>query len=83
MPVATTVKDAVCPETTVFAVGWVVIVGAMAAITVKAAFDEVTVPALFATTTLNCAPLSAATVTGVTYVADVAPAMLIPPLRHW
>ena len=56
-------------------VGWVVIVGATAADTVNAAFDEVTDPALFVTTTLNCAPLSAAIVTGVTYVADVAPAI--------
>lgn len=42
--------------------------------------DEITVPALFATTRLSCASFPATTVAGVTYVA---PAIATPPLCHW
>jgi hypothetical protein len=64
--VATTLKDAVCPEVTVRLAGSVVIEGATAAgFTVSVAALLVTLPAELLTTTVNCAPLSELLVGGV------------------
>jgi hypothetical protein len=66
VPVATTVKLAVCPAVTVWLAGGVVIVGTTAAaLTVSVAAALVTVPAVLLTTTANVAPLSTVVVAGV------------------
>jgi hypothetical protein len=60
------VNVAVCPATTVWLVGWVVIVGATTdTFTVSVAAALVTVPAVLLTTTRNVDPLSDVAVTGV------------------
>src|SRR5258707_3137279 len=82
LPVATTVKLAVCPAVTVWLTGCAVIVGATAAaFTVSAAAALVTVPAVLLTTTAKLAPLSEV-VTGVVELAAVAPAMVTTVLCH-
>ncbi len=63
MPVATTVKVAVCPAVTVWFAGCVAIDGGK--FTVNVAMLLVTFPAELLTVTVNCEPLSAAIVTGV------------------
>src|SRR5260221_11957068 len=66
VPVATTVKLAVCPAVTAWLAGCMVIVGATAAaFTVSAAAPLVTVPAVLLTTTRKVAPLSDVVVAGV------------------
>ncbi len=50
--------------------------------TVRVAASLVTPPALFLTTTVNCAPLSAVVVAGVVWVEAVAPAMFTPFFCH-
>ncbi|EFK95336.1 membrane protein [sediment metagenome] len=52
------------------------------AFTVNVATLDVALPALFATTTLNCEPLSPITVAGVVYVATVAPEIFTAFFRH-
>ena len=67
MPVAVTVKDAVCPAVTVSLAGCVVIDGADAdALTVKVAAPLVVLPTELLTNTVNRAPLSELVVAGVT-----------------
>jgi hypothetical protein len=66
VPLATTVKLAVCPAVTVWFTGCVEIAGATGAgFTVSVAEALVTVPAVFVTTTANAAPLSDIVVAGV------------------
>jgi hypothetical protein len=66
VPLATTVKLAVCPAVTVWFTGCVVIAGATGAgFTVSVAAALVTVPAVFVTTTRNADPLSEVVVAGV------------------
>jgi hypothetical protein len=43
----------------------------------------VVLPALFVSTTVNCAPLSEAVVAGVEYIGEVAPLIATPFLFHW
>ena len=52
------------------------------ALTVSVATLLVMLPAELLTTTLNCAPLSAAVVAGVVYEGEVAPLMFAPFFRH-
>ena len=63
VPLAVTLKDAVCPTVTVMLAGGVVIVGAE--FTVKVAAELVTDPAVLVTVTVKSEPLSPATVAGV------------------
>lgn len=63
VPVATTLKVAVCPTATVWLAGWVVIVGGV--LTVKVAGALVTVPPVLVTVTVKWEPLSPLTVAGV------------------
>jgi len=63
VPDAVTEKVAVCPAVTVWLAGCVVIAGGT--LTVRVAALLVTLPTELLTTTLNCAPLSAAVVAGV------------------
>ena len=66
VPVAVTLKVAVCPTATVLLAGWEVIEGATpAAVTVSVAALLVTLPKLFVTVTVNFAPLSPLVVAGV------------------
>jgi hypothetical protein len=66
VPIAATVKVAVWPAVTVWLAGCVVIDGATgAALTVSIATLLVTLPTKLLSTTVNCAPLSAAVVAGV------------------
>jgi len=84
VPLAATLKVAVCPAVTVWLAGCVAIVGATtAAFTVSVAELLVAFPAAFVITTLKVAPLSAVVVTGVVYVEDVAPAIAEPFFCHW
>jgi len=56
VPVAVTLKVAVCPAVTLWLAGWVVIVGATAAaLTVRVAMLLVALPAVLLTSTVNCA----------------------------
>ena len=63
MPVAATMKVAVCPEVAVWLTGCVVMAGGKFTVSVAALL--VTVPVLFVTATENKPPLSAAAVAGV------------------
>ena len=63
MPLAVTLKDAVCPTVTVMLAGGVVIVGAE--FTVKVAAELVTDPATLVTVTVKREPVSPLTVAGV------------------
>ncbi len=63
VPLATTLKVAVCPALTVWFAGSVVISGAV--FTVRVAGPPVAVPAEFVTMTVNSEPLSPITVAGV------------------
>jgi hypothetical protein len=66
VPVAATLKLAVCPAVTVWFAGWDVIDGATAAaFTVKVAALLVALPAELVTTTEKADPLSAVVVAGV------------------
>jgi hypothetical protein len=66
VPDAVTEKVALCPAVTVWLTGCVVIEGAtVAAFTVSVAGLLVALPAVFVTTTANCAPLSEVVVAGV------------------
>ena len=66
MPVAVTLKEAVCPTATVLPAGWDVIEGATPAVaTVSVAALLVTFPKPLVTVTVNFAPLSALVVAGV------------------
>jgi len=51
-------------------------------LTVRSAAALVTLPALFVTVTVKLVPVSPADVAGTAYVADVAPAIGLPPLFH-
>ena len=83
MPVAVTVKVAVCPAVTFLLSGCVVIDGATgAAVTVRVALLLVTLPTESLTVTVNDAPLSEFVVAGVVYDAEVAPLMALPFLLH-
>jgi hypothetical protein len=62
-PVADTLKVAVCPTATVLLTGCVEMVGGT--LTVRTAALLVMLPVPFVTVTVNCAPLSDATVAGV------------------
>jgi hypothetical protein len=63
VPVAVTLKDAVCPAVTVWFAGGVVIVGGV--FTVKVAAELVTDPATLVTVTVKREPVSPLTVAGV------------------
>ena len=67
MPVAVTLKVAVCPVVTVWLTGCLVITGRVlaAVVTVKVAGLLVTVPREFETVTVKSEPLSPVTVAGV------------------
>ena len=67
MPVATTVKVAVCPTAMVWLAGCLVITGGVGAVvvTVKVAGLLVTVPRELETVTVKSEPLSPVTVAGV------------------
>ena len=83
MPVALTLKVAVCPAVTVWVAGCVVMDGATAAaFTVKIALPLVALPAELVITTEKVDPLSAVVVAGVVYELDVAPVMFAPFFRH-
>ena len=61
----------------------VVMVTALAEVTVSVAVALVTLPLALLTTTSNVAPLSAEVVGGVVYVEEVAPLTAVPFLFHW
>ena len=66
MPEAVTEKVAVCPATTVWLVGCLVIEGATGGgLTVRVAALLVTLPAELLTRTVNCSPVSDVLVAGV------------------
>jgi hypothetical protein len=75
------VNVAVCPATTALFAGCVVTLGGT--LTVNAAALLVTLPPVPVMATVNCAPLSEATVAGVVYDGDVAPLMAVPFFFHW
>jgi hypothetical protein len=81
VPLAVTLKVAVCPAVTVWFAGGVVIVGGV--LTVNVAGVLVTVPPALVTVTVKIEPLSPLTAAGVVYVLEVAPPMATPPLYHW
>ena len=83
MPLAVTLKLAVCPAVTVWPAGCEVIDGATAAgFTVKVALLLVTLPAELVTTTEKVDPLSVVVVAGVVYELEVAPVIFVPFFLH-
>lgn len=83
MPVAVTVKVAVCPAVTLLLTGCAVMDGATgAAVTVRVAALLVALPAASLTVTVNDAPLSVFVAAGVVYDAEVAPAIAIAFFFH-
>jgi hypothetical protein len=83
VPVARTLKVAVCPTVTVWFAGCVVIDGAtLLAFTVRVALLLVVLPAELVTTTENMEPLSAEVVAGVVYELAVAPVIFAPFFFH-
>ena len=85
MPAATIEKDAVCPAVTLALAGCAVIDGATAVEpeTLRVPALLVALPALFVTTTLNCARLSEEEVGGVVYAEEFAPLIEFPFFNHW
>ena len=66
MPIAATVKVAVCPLVMLVLAGWVLIVGAVTgAVTVRMAALLVAVPAELPTVTVNCVPVAEVVSAGV------------------
>ena len=83
MPIALTEKVAVCPALIVTLAGWVVIEGATTAgVTVRVTTLLVVLPAELLTITVNSDPLSDVAATGVVYVGEVAPLMVVPFFVH-
>jgi hypothetical protein len=83
VPVAVTVKVAVCPAVTLLLTGCAVMDGATgAAVTVRVAALLVALPAASLTVTVNVAPLSVFVAAGVVYDAEVAPAIAIVFFFH-
>jgi len=87
VPLAATLKVAVCPAVTLRLAGCDVIVGATVddalGVTVNVAGVLVAVPIVLVTTTLNCAELSEVVTGGVTNVEDVPPLTGEPFFLHW
>ena len=84
VPVAVTVKPAVCPAITLVLTGCDVMDGATgAAVTVRVAALLVTLPVLLLTVTVNEAPLSEVDVAGVVYDDEIPPEIAPPFFFHW
>ncbi len=81
VPVAVTLNVAAFLAHVVTLAGWPVIDTAVPP-TVSVAAEVVTLPQALVTTQSND-PASPATTEAMAYVAEVAPAMGVPPLRHW
>ena len=72
---------ALAPLATMFGVAEIATLG-LGEVTVSRADELVVLFAKLLTMTLNCVPLSLATVAGVTYAAATAPAMFTPLRCH-
>jgi ABC-type phosphate transport system auxiliary subunit len=72
----------VAPAVTFTPFGFTVIATSGAVLTVRIPGLLVTLPAELLTTTVKCAPSSAAVVVGVVYLEEVTPLMAIPFLLH-